>query len=72
MKPTAYELLKAFLYAENTESSSGIPDDVYLQIREFVRQKEEIRDRGTVWRSGEWIYKSLVRLVAVPSREGRL
>lgn len=60
MKPTSYELLKAFLYAENTVAvSSDLPDEVYAQIRKFVQRAEKITDAGSVWRSGKEIYEAL-------------
>lgn len=60
MKPTPYELLRAFLYAENTSQEvSWIPDETYLQIRSFIQRTEKITDSGVVWHSGKEIYDAL-------------
>lgn len=59
MKPTPYDLLKAFLYAENiSHEASWIPDETYLRIRAFIQDKEQITDSGSVWRSGKAIYEA--------------
>lgn len=67
MKPSPYDLLKAFLYAENQSNApSWIPDETYMKIRDFVQSQEKITDSGLVWHSGRMIYEAIEQVAFSP------